>query len=412
MLVKGKKKTGNRIGNRGLSIVEVVVAIAILSLVTVPLLQTFISAIRYNATARENQRVLNIAQSVMEGIKAHDAEELSMQFANDPLHPFTVYSGIGTGTYWEVLPPALSDYEYILDGITYDGVAYDVKVDVNTIGTSTLTQMDSINEYKDAVYKQATTQNSVMYNTVMTAVVDELNLNPDYVECTLADLDEDNVYIKKVTTVSMNRSGSPGDYAYTVSVQSAFTYQVIDFERERLDDGTLEEVDIDEQTISDTLQVIYDSTSTKANGAFLEDVYFFYYPAYDRETTGNPIDREEIVFQNNTGEVRKVYLVKQYTEGLSESVLSTSENSYRPYISGTGSGEIKLYHNVTENLSSAGGSIPVGSMSGVTAIEGLVETVTEPALYEVKVSVYETNAMEAGFPESMRLLELEGSKNE
>ena len=42
MLVKGKKKTGNRIGNRGLSIVEVVVAIAILSLVTVPLLQTFI----------------------------------------------------------------------------------------------------------------------------------------------------------------------------------------------------------------------------------------------------------------------------------------------------------------------------------------------------------------------------------
>ena len=412
MLVKGKKKTGNRIGNRGLSLVEVVVAIAILSLVTVPLLQTFISAIRYNATARENQRVLNIAQSVMEGIKAHDAEELSLQFANDPLHPFTVYSGIGTGTYWEVLPPALSDYEYILDGITYDGVAYDVKVDVNTIGTSTLTQMDSINEYKDAVYKQATTQNSVMYNTVMTAVVDELNLNPDYVECTLADLDEDNVYIKKVTTVSMNRSGSPGDYAYTVSVQSAFTYQVIDFERERLDDGTLEEVDIDEQTISDTLQVIYDSTSTKGNGAFLEDVYFFYYPAYDRETTGNPIDREEIVFQNNTGEARKVYLVKQYTEGLSESVLSTSENSYRPYISGTGSGEIKLYHNVTENLSSAGGSIPVGSMSGVTAIEGLVETVTEPALYEVKVSVYETNAMEAGFPESMRLLELEGSKNE
>ena len=412
MLVKGKKKTGNRIGNRGLSIVEVVVAIAILSLVTVPLLQTFISAIRYNATARENQRALNIAQSVMEGIKAHDAEELSLQFANDPLHPFTVYSGIGTGTYWEVLPPALSDYEYIMDGITYDGVAYDVKVDVNTIGTSTLTQMDSINEYKDAVYKQATTQNSVMYNTVMTAVVDELNLNPDYVACTLADLDEDNVYIKKVTTVSMNRSGSPGDYAYTVSVQSAFTYQVIDFERERLDDGTLEEVDIDEQTISDTLQVIYDNTSTKGNGAFLEDVYFFYYPAYDRETTGNPIDREEIVFQNNTGEVRKVYLVKQYTEGLSESVLSTSENSYRPYISGTGSGEIKLYHNVTENLSSAGGSIPVGSMSGVTAIEGLVETVTEPALYEVKVSVYETNAMEAGFPESMRLLELEGSKNE
>ena len=157
MLVKGKKKTGNRIGNRGLSIVEVVVAIAILSLVTVPLLQTFISAIRYNATARENQRALNIAQSVMEGIKAHDAEELSLQFANDPLHPFTVYSGIGAGTYKEVIPPALSDYEYILDGITYDGVAYDVKVDVNTIGTSTLTQMDSINEYKDAVYKQATT---------------------------------------------------------------------------------------------------------------------------------------------------------------------------------------------------------------------------------------------------------------
>ncbi len=412
MLVKGKEKKRNRIGNHGLSIVEVVVAIAILSLVTVPLLQTFISAIRYNAAARENQRVLNIAQSVMEGIKAHDAEELRLQFAHDPLHPFTVYSGIGTGNYWEVLPPALSDYEYVLDGITYDEVEYDVKVDVNTIGTSTLSQMNSINEYQDAVYKQATTQNSLMYNTVMTAVVDELNLNPDYVECTIADLDEDNVYIKKVTTVSMNRAGAPGDYTYTVSVQSTFTYQVVDFERERLDDGTLEEVDIDEQSISDTLQVIYDNSSTKGNGAFLEDVYFFYYPAYDRETTGSPIDREEIVFQNNTGEVRKVYVVKQYTEGLSDSVFANSENSYRPYISGTGSGEIILYHNVTENLSSTGGNIPVGGISGVTAIEGLLETVTEPALYEVKVSVYEANAVEAGFPESMRLLELEGSKNE
>lgn len=412
MLVKGKKKNSNRIGNQGLSIVEVVVAIAILAIVTVPLLQTFLSAIRYNAEARENQRVLNIAQSVMEGIKAHDAKELSLQFAHDPAHPFTVYSGIGTGNYWEVLPPALSEYEYVIDGINYDGVEHDVKVDVNTISTSTLAHVDSINEYQDAVYKQAGTQNSLMYNNVMTAIVDELNLDTDYVECTLADLDEDNVYIKKVTTVNMSRSGLPGDYVYTVSVLSTYYYQVIDFERERADDGTLEEVDIAEQSISDTVQVIYDNTSTKENGACLEDVYFFYYPAYDRETTGSPIDREEIVFQNNTNEVRKVYVIKQYTEGLSDSVFSTSENSYRPYISGTGSAEIVLYHNVTENLSSAGGSIPIGGISGVTAIEGLIETTTESTLYEVKVSVYEANAIEAGFPEDMRLLELEGSKNE
>lgn len=73
-----------RIDDRGMTLVELLVAIVILAIIVVPLLHTFISSARANQQARRILRVTTAAQDIMEGLKADSIEELAYQF-NYPL---------------------------------------------------------------------------------------------------------------------------------------------------------------------------------------------------------------------------------------------------------------------------------------------------------------------------------------
>ena len=75
-----KCEKGRKLNNRGMSLIEILVAIIILAVVTGPLLHSFVTAIKLNSKAKEQQRVITAAQSIMEGFKAYTLEELCMQF--------------------------------------------------------------------------------------------------------------------------------------------------------------------------------------------------------------------------------------------------------------------------------------------------------------------------------------------
>ena len=66
--------------NRGMTLVELLVAIVLLAIVVVPLLHTFVSSARANQKARERLRLTTAAQDIMEGLKADSIEELAYQF--------------------------------------------------------------------------------------------------------------------------------------------------------------------------------------------------------------------------------------------------------------------------------------------------------------------------------------------
>ena len=66
--------------NKGLSLVEVIVAIMILSLVVVPTLHSITMAMGYNQKARIRQSVTVSAESVMEVFKGYDMESLRAAF--------------------------------------------------------------------------------------------------------------------------------------------------------------------------------------------------------------------------------------------------------------------------------------------------------------------------------------------
>ena len=69
-----------RINNKGMSLVELMIAITILAIITVPLLHAFVSSARINRKAKQTQRLTTIGQDIMEGLKAYSVEDLAYEF--------------------------------------------------------------------------------------------------------------------------------------------------------------------------------------------------------------------------------------------------------------------------------------------------------------------------------------------
>ena len=434
-----------KLNNRGLSLVEVMVGIVILGIVTGPLLHSFVSAMRYNQRAKERQRTTTAAQSIMEGFKAYDIEELCWQFSGDPAHPFRVIANSGVVSEealsdrsgdgvpdTSILPQAdgtlafepASDghYAFVMQNISFESKLYDARVEVRPKaplpdadfnGTQNMAAFEDINGYLDAIYKPQTNRDQLAYTLILNKLLDKLNEeDASDEEFLLADLDTDKLRVEKETTVTI---ASPDAGVCVVTVTTVYKYDARHYPYEDADGNEQElgfhgnlGVDDDDDSAVIYTEEIYNNTQTAADGAHLEKVYLYYYPAY-RDVSGVKISSETIILQNNSGEAKDIYLIKQVNGTLSNVWLNNYENSYSPTVTGTGSA-INLYHNLNTNLAGGGTTASV-SISGVTEKTQLVENNPEYLLYEVIVSVYEEGAAANGFPAESCLLELNGSMN-
>lgn len=112
--------------NSGLSIVEVLVAVAILAIVFVPLLKTFTQASTINSKAQKLQNVTSLAEGVMEDVKGKSIQELHDLAAERADVSFLPLDADGTLTKGNLnnVPPYTVTYENVTatQGITYDAV--------------------------------------------------------------------------------------------------------------------------------------------------------------------------------------------------------------------------------------------------------------------------------------------------
>ena len=112
--------------NSGLSIVEVLVAVAILAIVFVPLLKTFTQASTINGRAQKLQNVTSLAEGVMEDVKGKSIQELHDLAAEREDVKFLPLDKDGTLTKGNLnnVPPYTVTYENVTatQGITYDAV--------------------------------------------------------------------------------------------------------------------------------------------------------------------------------------------------------------------------------------------------------------------------------------------------
>ena len=110
--------------NSGLSIVEVLVAVAILAIVFVPLLKTFTQASTINGKAQKLQNVTSLAEGVMEDVKGKSIQELhdlAVERADVSFLPLDKDGTLTKGNLNNV-PPYTVTYENVTatQGITYD----------------------------------------------------------------------------------------------------------------------------------------------------------------------------------------------------------------------------------------------------------------------------------------------------
>ncbi len=74
-MILEKKRKRRRLGQRGFTFVELLVAVAILGVCVAPIVSTFIVTARINLKGRQKEQALTVAQNIVEGVKAFGIEK-------------------------------------------------------------------------------------------------------------------------------------------------------------------------------------------------------------------------------------------------------------------------------------------------------------------------------------------------
>ena len=157
MFTKKRKK------NRGFTLVEVLVAAAILSLVVTPILSSFVSIARINAKSRRKLSATTIANSMMETVKNFELAQVAKEcaFQSEGFHLIAGFNGsakeFAPGTTTEkatksVTKDAQGKYSFNADtsgnyafgftSVRMDGTTYDVLVTYSKNATKTAEVVD------------------------------------------------------------------------------------------------------------------------------------------------------------------------------------------------------------------------------------------------------------------------------
>jgi len=124
--------------NKGISLTELIVAIAILAIIIVPLLHSFVSAARLNGVARNTLEATSVAENIMEEFNDTTVDKMVTKYAG------VVDSSTGIVTF-ENIPHSLLDTN-ILDSaiinVTLNPLSYTNENKENVVNLQTITSSD------------------------------------------------------------------------------------------------------------------------------------------------------------------------------------------------------------------------------------------------------------------------------
>ncbi|MGN1225762.1 MAG: hypothetical protein ACI4TL_00835 [Candidatus Cryptobacteroides sp.] len=395
------RKTEYQLNNKGLTFVEILVAVTMLTIVSLVFLRCISQSSFYNRDAREKQSALNLAQSLMEGFKAYDMTSIEAQYTTGGNSDFKLYTLDSTAT--KSKDPATG--EYCLGNVKLNGVNYDARVtvspyvsaNVSVVTKSGLVDNDVPNKYCDAIYcgDEIASEQYPIYQMVCQDILSNVasaDMDPDErANLVAGNLKMNRLLFLDTTTRNIAVNMTDNKVEVTVSYNFQFTYE---YDKPT---GSTETYASEAKTYTGTTITAFDNTAT---GVTLENVYLYLYPAYKSDQGGQiKCSADELTISNNSGSDRKVYVVKQHNRALSSGELSICEASYRLKVIQSGAQPITLYHNLLTNLSGHGGAGWIRS-GNITDKEGLLDNADshkssrtqEQLLYNVKINVYKTGS--------------------
>ena len=441
---KGKSQQLNK--NAGFSLLELLIAVTILAIITIPMLHMFVTSARINGKSRITLRATVLAQDIVEGLKAYHIEEIQEQF-ND-VEDFEMLNAsviAGDCTYSEDVDREKTEngedpadpskakpgkYYFVLRNAKLENSKFDVLISVDATGYvegATPTKHDSYLNTSDVAKVASTEKNSgytqkkqwidSMHEEILEKIKDSNNLGiPESAQ----DFNIVGLSYKRTIHIKLYDDGTIiDDEGNTITKTNAMIYYVYEFSYG-----------------GKSYTFYYPSVGDPNPCGNFEgnNFYLFYYPLYGAET-------DKIVFECKQSKALNLYIAKQVDETMSDTELNAAENSYKAVVNiedlskdhftirtnlGTNivndtflesiHGNAKIPGQVTyqQNGATMVNKLNIYDLGGIRdkehGADGDNDAITE-FIYDIVVEVYEQGAADTGFPSDMRKVTFDGTKN-
>lgn len=443
--------------NRGISLVEIIVSIAILAIIVLPFLNAFVVSARTNAKAKNEMNANKLATNIMEGIEKSSMNALAYQM-NYPNEGFTLADGFESTS---------GACELLLNGSTYNAANRLEDVAAGSAVTSSIRKTDAKATINDTSLWEFVEKDSHKYYFFLTDVKSgnkkynalvTLDARSDsrentgksddgkktkYNETSLAqitsvdgrydaiDTDENSFELirseaNRLGLVENDLSQSDVKRTITVDIEKndGVTTVYVTY-RYSLKDKTGKDVTFPvagSAREKDFTHIIYDNSTDKVNNS-LRNVYIYYDPWYSNgsiTTAKNCIDTFVI---NNDDKIKcTVNIVKQNT---GETNLAAKELNYKACVKVNESGNsdvsnVSIASNFDTNISSEASTKTVDqaiyeyngsalAKDKISVKTGITQNTTEDRIYDVVVDVYDDEVTADNINKESPIVSITGS---
>lgn len=409
---------GRQFNQKGLSLVEVIIAVVILSIVVTVTMRLFVSSVGYNVKSRDAQRAITVAESAMESFKAYHLKDLCLQFgagtggtsfkgvSSDPLTSWSVSAKNG-GTSLaspldgeNELDTSATDYEFWIRNAVEENRHYDVKILVHKAKSEKVLKMDDVNPHRDAVYRfheSDTTEGVSQIADEAKAQIAALAAPADllaggtltYSSMTLSSL-ERNIVLTAEHVASTGADKVKAEVSFVFSGTYSYTYPSTTGTTKTVAQPFSGNVKKNFVSTGADFEMVYDNTDTVASvGGNLKNIYLYYYPMYRSAMSGVTSAQDNITIDCDAlSDEVKVHISKQKATLYSDTLLQTYESGY--HVKVDLKGNTVLEHNLEEKLAGSS-TIPAPTINGsVEPAKELGDGILQEkgVLYNVEVLVY------------------------
>ncbi len=383
--MRQRRHRRGQLNNKGLSIVEVVIAVTILSVIAISVANIILTAMTYNGKARKQQDATSVGESVLESFKAYGIDRAGLDY-------YRVNNADGSITFQK------SAYDE-------DNRKFDVKVEVRPKRSVPLPDFGEMEGDSSFVVTELTSYTEEAYYGVLQQVADKLNdLNemPDIL-FTPADLSGRDIKIHAVERMIQIADGPVATYKLRFHY-SAVDCPYYDAEGNEHLYNNATAPDVEKYWDHD------DVFEWNAEGE-LHTVYVYYYPSYGIGSVFTSGVKDCFTILSDVDSEMDLVLLKQKNLNYSDAEIAIGETNnrveYAGYLSPQTAGKISLYHNWSENIGSESGVMgtPSGWGEFRTVSDYRSKTEEYKVLYDVVVSVYEHSSIGVGAGELHTQLE-------
>lgn len=435
MITNKLQKT--KLNNKGMSLVEVIIAITILSIVIIPTLRAMTTAMTYNGKARKRQEANISAESIMEAFKGFDIESLQQMFGA-PLATGVASNGNGKVTYTDGTDKEFYDLAaggtyswsedankvqtFKIEGLTTNtGKVYDINVTATPVVERKIIAVKNLNKSKDVVYKinpvnnesdlkraaladmeanhkyefishmnslapNAVDVNGVSIATAVSTGIDESVIPLDSVvidgRTISVDIKEDSG--KDIVSLFTKYTYHIEDFAYYVPPESnvynpdAFVgvCKTTSFTMANVDSGNPYGLEVSGEVLS----------TYEFDGNSLERFMLYYFPYYGA--------KDVIEITDNKTNPIEGYIIKQRSKLLSDTRCKNYESHYLVSAKCSGLGSMDLYHNLKQNIADKSNLVATPSITGFTNENNLLKVDTSSFDVEIPSVMQQDIALE------------------